>query len=460
MPKFAARFFRDGIRSKDIYMNKVREILKIGVPIMLGQACVIILAFADNIMIGWHSVNELAASSFVNNVMNFFILTELGFASGMTPIIGAFHGNGNVKGVGTTVRNGLLVNGIIGLIGLVLLAVIYLFIDSFGQEPELLPLIRPYFVIVGISIIFALGFNVLKQFTDGICKPVVSMLFLMGGNVLNIFGNWVLIYGKLGCPELGLMGAGLSTLISRILMLLCFVLYIFKSEQFKAYAQAIKEALFSRVKMRHIFNMGYPVAIQMGLEASTFSFSAIMVGWISVTALAAHQVAITISQLFFLMMQGLSFALSILVSNCYGKKDYAGIHAYVKRGILMIFGTSLSLSILLYIFRYPAVGMFTDSPEVAEIAVVLFYVLFAYQIGDGIQLCFANVLRGLQDVKPIMYAAFVSYYLIAIPVAYVLGFKVGLGAVGVWLGFPIGLTLAGLFFYARYRSDMRRLTAE
>lgn len=427
---------------------------------MLGQACVIILAFADNIMIGWHSVNELAASSFVNNVMNFFILTELGFASGMTPIIGAFHGNGNVKGVGSTVRNGLLVNGIIGLIGLVLLAVIYLFIDSFGQEPELLPLIRPYFVIVGISIIFALGFNVLKQFTDGICKPVVSMLFLMGGNVLNIFGNWVLIYGKLGCPELGLMGAGLSTLISRILMLLCFVLYIFKSEQFKAYAQAIKEALFSRVKMRHIFNMGYPVAIQMGLEASTFSFSAIMVGWISVTALAAHQVAITISQLFFLMMQGLSFALSILVSNCYGKKDYAGIHAYVKRGILMIFGTSLSLSILLYIFRYPAVGMFTDSPEVAEIAVLLFYVLFAYQIGDGIQLCFANVLRGLQDVKPIMYAAFVSYYLIAIPVAYVLGFKAGLGAVGVWLGFPIGLTLAGLFFYARYRSDMRRLTAE
>lgn len=427
---------------------------------MLGQACVIILAFADNIMIGWHSVNELAASSFVNNVMNFFILTELGFASGMTPIIGAFHGNGNVKGVGSTVRNGLLVNGIIGLIGLVLLAVIYLFIDSFGQEPELLPLIRPYFVIVGISIIFALGFNVLKQFTDGICKPVVSMLFLMGGNVLNIFGNWVLIYGKLGCPELGLMGAGLSTLISRILMLLCFVLYIFKSEQFKAYAQAIKEALFSRVKMRHIFNMGYPVAIQMGLEASTFSFSAIMVGWISVTALAAHQVAITISQLFFLMMQGLSFALSILVSNCYGIKDYAGIHAYVKRGILMIFGTSLSLSILLYIFRYPAVGMFTDSPEVAEIAVVLFFVLFAYQIGDGIQLCFANVLRGLQDVKPIMYAAFVSYYLIAIPVAYVLGFKAGLGAVGVWLGFPIGLTLAGLFFYARYRSDMRRLTAE
>ena len=201
-------------------MNKIKEILRIGIPIMLGQACVIILAFADNIMIGWHSVNELAASSFVNNVMNFFILTELGFASGMTPIIGAFHGTGNVKGVGVSLRNGIMVNGIIGIIGLVLLSIIYVFIDRTGQAPELLPLIRPYFVIVGISTIFASGFNVLKQFTDGICKPEVSMLFLMAGNILNIFGNWVLIYGKLGCPEMGLVGAGLSTLISRILMLL------------------------------------------------------------------------------------------------------------------------------------------------------------------------------------------------------------------------------------------------
>lgn len=440
-------------------MNKIKEILNIGVPIMLGQACVIILAFADNIMIGWHSVTELAASSFVNNVMNFFILTELGFASGMTPVIGAYHGTGNIRGIGTSLRNGLFVNGIVGLAGLAVLAVIYAFVDKFGQSPELLPLIRPYFVIVGISTFFALGFNVLKQFTDGICRPVVSMVFLMGGNLLNIFGNWVLIYGKLGCPELGLMGAGFSTLISRVLMLFGFAAYIFCSKTFRPYAKAVGEALFSRVKMRHIFSMGYPVAIQMGLESSTFSFSAIMVGWIGVTALAAHQVAITISQLSFLMMQGLSFAISILVSNCYGKKDYDGIRSYVKRGYFMVLGVSVILSLLLYVFRYQAVGMFTDSSEVAEIAVCLFYVLFAYQIGDGIQICFANVLRGLQDVKPIMYAAFVSYYIIAIPVAYLLGFKAGLGAVGVWLGFPVGLTLAGIFFYSRYRSDMRRLAA-
>lgn len=444
---------------KCIDMNKVKEILKIGIPIMLGQACVIILAFADNIMIGWHSVEELAASSFVNNVMNLFILTELGFATGMTPVIGAFHGTGNVKGVGVSMKNGLFVNGLIGAVGVVLLSIIYVFLDCFGQKPELMPYIRPYFVIVGISTLFALGFNVLKQFTDGICKPVVSMVFLMFGNVLNIFGNWVLIYGKFGCPELGLTGAGFSTLISRVLMLALFALYIWKSKKFSAYIAAFRSALFSRVKMKHIFSLGYPVAIQMGLESSTFSFAAIMAGWIGVVELAAHQVVITISQLFFLMMQGLSFAISILVANSYGQKNYDGVKEYVRKGYLMMLAISASLSVLLYVFRYPAAGIFTDSPEVASMAVSLFFFLFAYQFGDALQICFANVLRGLQDVKPIMYAAFVSYYVIAIPVAYFLGFKAGLGLYGIWTGFPVGLTLAGIFFFICYRRDMRRLYA-
>ena len=283
------------------------------------------------------------------------------------------------------------------------------------------------------------------------------MIFLMFVNILNIFGNWVLIYGKLGCPELGLFGAGISTFISRALMLMLFVLYIWKAEKFKDYIAAFRSALFSRVKMKHIFNMGYPVAIQMGLESSTFSFAAIMAGWLGVMELAAHQVVITISQLFFLMMQGLSFALSILVSNACGRGDYKGVREYAAKGYGMIVCISATLSVLLYIFRYQAAGVFTDSPEVSAMAVSLFFVLFAYQFGDGLQLCFANVLRGLQDVKPIMKVAFVSYYIIAIPVAYLLGFKTSLGLLGIWLGFPVGLTIAGVFFFLRYRSDMRKL---
>lgn len=437
-------------------MQKIREILRIGLPIMLGQACVIILAFADNIMIGWHSVDELAASSFVNNVMNLFILTELGFATGMTPMIGADNGTGNIKGIGITVKNGLVTNGIIGGISIILLTIIYFCLDHFGQAPELMPYIKPYFAIIGISTLFALGFNVLKQFTDGICRPMISMTLLMIGNLLNIFGNWVLIYGKLGFPEMGLTGAGISTLVSRALILLVFVVFIFKSKKMNEYARAIKEALLSRGEMKTVFKMGYPVGIQMALESSTFTFAAVMAGWLGVIQLAAHQVVITISQLFFLMMQGLSFAVSILVSNAFGRKDLGSVREYARKGYFMTLGISATLSVLLYCFRYQAAGIFTDSPEVSAMAVSLFFLLFAYQFGDGLQLCFANVLRGIQDVRPIMYAAFVSYYLIAIPSAYVLGFKTSLGIHGIWLGFPIGLTLAGIFFYARYRSDLRR----
>lgn len=437
-------------------MQKIREILRIGLPIMLGQACVIILAFADNIMIGWHSVDELAASSFVNNVMNLFILTELGFAAGMTPMIGADNGTGNIKGIGITVKNGLMTNGIIGGISIILLTIIYFCLDHFGQAPELMPYIKPYFAIIGISTLFALGFNVLKQFTDGICRPMISMTLLMIGNLLNIFGNWVLIYGKLGFPEMGLTGAGISTLVSRALILLVFVVFIFKSKKMNEYARAIKEALLSRGEMKTVFKMGYPVGIQMALESSTFTFAAVMAGWLGVIQLAAHQVVITISQLFFLMMQGLSFAVSILVSNAFGRKDLGSVREYARKGYFMTLGISATLSVLLYCFRYQAAGIFSDSPEVSAMAVSLFFLLFAYQFGDGLQLCFANVLRGIQDVRPIMYAAFVSYYLIAIPSAYVLGFKTSLGIHGIWLGFPIGLTLAGIFFYARYRSDLKR----
>ena len=423
-------------------MKKIGEILRIGLPIMLGQACVIILAFADNIMIGWHSVNELAAASFVNNIVNLFIMTEMGFAGGMMPVIGALNGTNNIKGIGATVKNGIIVNGIVAAVGLVLLTVLYFMLGRFGQAPELLPLIQRYYVIVAVSSIFALGFNVLKQLTDGICRPVVSMLLLLGGNLLNIFGNWVLIYGKLGFPEMGLQGAGLSTLVSRIVMLAVFMVYVFKSRKMHEYAQAIRESLRSRVK----------------LETSTFTFAAVMAGGLGVKELAAHQVVMTISQLFFLLLLGLSFAISILVSNAYGRKDIAGVRSYVRCGYGMMLTVSVVLSVLLYAFRYQAAGVFTDSPEVSAMAVSLIFVLFAYQFGDGLQLCFANVLKGIQDVKPIMFMAFICYYLVAVPAAYLLGFKAGLGLLGVWLGFPIGLTMAGFFYYARYRRDMHRLS--
>lgn len=432
-------------------MQKIREILKIGIPIMLGQACVIILSFADNIMIGWYGVDDLAASSFVNGIINLFIFTELGFACGLTPVVGSLFGKNDSRGIGAAVKNGLAVNGAVGITGLVVLAIIYAFLDRFGQEPELLPIIRPYFIVVGISTIFALGFNTLKQFSDGICRPVVAMCLLMGGNLLNIFGNWVLIYGKLGFPELGLLGAGLSTLFSRIAMLVVFAAWLMNSKSLKEYYQAFRQSKVSRKGIRRLFSLGYPLALQTGMETSTFTMSAVMAGWLGATTLAAHQVTLTISQICFMLMTGLATAVSVLVSNAYGQNDMKSVRGYASKGYFMILAVSVFFCTAIWIFRFPIVGMFTDSEEVTAIALSLLIVLFTYQFGDGLQLCFCNALRGIQDVKPIMMMAFVSYYLIAIPSAYLLGFKAGLGITGIWMGFPIGLTVAGIFYYIRFR---------
>lgn len=432
-------------------MQKIREILKIGIPIMLGQACVIILSFADNIMIGWYGVDDLAASSFVNGIINLFIFTELGFACGLTPVVGSLFGKNDSRGIGAAVKNGLAVNGAVGITGLVVLAIIYAFLDRFGQEPELLPIIRPYFIVVGISTIFALGFNTLKQFSDGICRPVVAMCLLMGGNLLNIFGNWVLIYGKLGFPELGLLGAGLSTLFSRIAMLVVFAAWLMNSKSLKEYYQAFRQSKVSRKGIRRLFSLGYPLALQTGMETSTFTMSAVMAGWLGATTLAAHQVTLTISQICFMLMAGLATAVSVLVSNAYGQNDMKSVRGYASKGYFMILAVSVFFCTAIWLFRFPIVGMFTDSEEVTAIALSLLIVLFTYQFGDGLQLCFCNALRGIQDVKPIMLMAFVSYYLIAIPSAYLLGFKAGLGITGIWMGFPIGLTVAGIFYYIRFR---------
>ena len=439
-------------------MQKTADLLRIGLPIMLGQACVIILSFADNIMIGWYGVDDLAAASFVNGIINLFIFMELGFSCGLTPVAGALYGKGESRKIGEAVRNSLVLNGAIGLAVLVILAILYGFLDRFGQEERLLPLIRPYFAVVGISTLFAFGFNTLKQFTDGICKPVVSMSILMGGNLLNIFGNWVLIYGKLGFPELGLLGAGVSTLVSRIVMLAVFIIYILGARQFREYAAGFMEARASAGGIKELFRLGYPLALQTGMETSTFIISAVMAGWLGATTLAAHQVTLTISQLCFLMMMGLATAVSVLVSNSYGKKDFASVKEYASKGYFMILSVSVFFCVAIYAFRIPIIGMFTDSPEVTAIAVSLLFVLFSYQFGDGLQLCFCNALRGIQDVKPIMAMAFVSYYVIAIPSAWLLGFKAGLGVTGIWMGFPIGLTTAGIFYFIRFRRMTARLT--
>ena len=199
-----------------------KALLKLGIPIVIGQLGMIVLGFADTLMIGHHSTEDLAAASFVNNMFNLVIIFATGFSYGLTPIVGRLFGSGDKKSVGCTLKNALWANGLMGILLSALMGILYLNIHRLGQPEELLPLMRPYYMVLLVSLVFVMLFNAFKQFADGITDTKTPMWLLIGGNALNILGNWVLIYGHFGFPEMGLLGAGIATLTSRILIFVAF----------------------------------------------------------------------------------------------------------------------------------------------------------------------------------------------------------------------------------------------
>ncbi len=433
------------------YKEHYNALLRLGIPIVIGQLGMIILGFADTMMVGQHSTIELAAASFVNNVFTLAIIFSTGFSYGLTPIVGSLFGKGDSTGAGQALKNSLAANMLVALLITVIMFVIYLNVHNFGQPKELLPLIRPYFLILLASLIFVLIFNSFKQFADGITDTKASMWILLIGNTLHIILNYLLIYGKLGLPEMGLMGAGLSTLISRILMALAFAGIFLYSKRYAIYLKGFKLKGFSHSIFKRLNELGWPIALQMGMETASFTFSTVMVGWLGSIALASHQVMLTISSLCFMVYYGMGAAIAVRVSNFRGQNDIVNVRRSAYAGFHIIVMMAVISAGSIFLLRNYLGGMFTDSPEVSQTVVALIFPFLLYQFGDGTQITFANALRGIADVKPMMYIAFISYFLISIPAGYFFGFILNWGIVGIWMSFPFGLSSAGIMFYLRFR---------
>ena len=433
------------------YKEHYNALLRLGIPIVIGQLGMIILGFADTMMVGQHSTIELAAASFVNNVFTLAIIFSTGFSYGLTPIVGSLFGKGDSTGAGQALKNSLAANILVALLITFIMFVIYLNVHNFGQPKELLPLIRPYFLILLASLIFVLIFNSFKQFADGITDTKASMWILLIGNTLHIILNYLLIYGKLGLPEMGLMGAGLSTLISRILMALAFAGIFLYSKRYAIYLKGFKLKGFSHSIFKRLNELGWPIALQMGMETASFTFSTVMVGWLGSIALASHQVMLTISSLCFMIYYGMGAAIAVRVSNFRGQNDIVNVRRSAYAGFHIIVMMAVISAGSIFLLRNYLGGMFTDSPEVSQTVVALIFPFLLYQFGDGTQITFANALRGIADVKPMMYIAFISYFLISIPAGYFFGFILNWGIVGIWMSFPFGLSSAGIMFYLRFR---------
>ena len=324
---------------------------------------------------------------------------------------------------------------------------VYLNIEHLGQPEELLPLIKPYYLILLTSLPFVMLFNAFKQFSDGITDTRTPMWILLGGNVLNIIGNYLLIYGKLGFPEWGLTGGGLSTLFARIMMLVVFCFLFFRTSRYHTFKEGFMQLFVNRKSILHLNKLGWPIALQMGMETASFSLCAIMIGWLGTTALASHQVMCTISTLCFMIYYGMGAAIAIRVSYFYGQEDTENIRRAANAGFHLILISGVFLCTLIFFSRYQLGSWFTDSDEVSSMVATLIIPMLLYQFGDGLQISFANALRGISNVKPMMYIAFVAYILLSLPTSYLFGFVFDWGITGVWMGFPVGLTSAGIAFY-------------
>ena len=418
---------------------------------MIGQLGMIILGFADTMMVGHHSTTELGAASFVNNIINLVIITATGFSYGLTPIVGGLFGREELPQAGRALRCALLANLMAGAIMMAALGILYFNVGNIGQPKELLPYIKPYYLVLLASIPFVMLFNAFKQFTDSITETRTSMWILLSGNLLNIIGNYVLIYGKAGMPEMGVVGAGVATLLSRGVMVALFLFVFLSRKKMRPYREGFFVLGWSRQLVRRLVSLGTPIALEMGMETASFSLSIIMVGWLGTIALASHQVMITISQFTFMVYYGLGAAVAVRTSYFNGQDDRDNVRHTVVAGLQVMVALELLLSGIIFLLRNHIGGWFTDSAEVSSTVISLMVPFFIYQFGDGLQINYANALRGIADVKPLMVIAFIAFFVISLPVGYFCGFVLNFGLVGVWMAFPFGLTSAGVMMWYRFK---------
>lgn len=428
------------------YIPAYREIAKLGLPILVGQLGTIVVSFADNIMVGHYSTEALASASFVNNLFNVAIFCCVGFTYGLTPLVGALFGKGDKNRIGALTRIALWINILYTLLITAIMTVVYLNLDRMGQPEELMPTIKPYYLLVLIGMIPVSIFNVGAQWSYGICRTSMPMWIILVANLLNVLGNYALIFGNFGLPELGLFGAGLSTLISRVVgPVLLFGALLFVKE-FRSYRDGLLRGRSKPGDRGLVWRTSLPVSLQMTFESGSFTAAAVMVGWLGTVPLAAFQVIVIVGMLGFTIYYGIGSAVSVKVANECGHGSYSGMRHYAWAGYHLMLLMMALASLVFVIGGRHIMGLFSNDAAVVALSVSLIFPLVLYQLGDATQITFANALRGTSRVMPMLWIAFISYVIVGIPATYIFAFPMGLGTYGIILSFSASLFLAGALF--------------
>jgi MATE family multidrug resistance protein len=322
---------------------------------------------------------------------------------------------------------------------------------------------------VAFSLIPVIIFQGYKQFADGLSQTKYSMYAIYLANVVHVFFNYVLIYGEWGFPKLGILGAGLGTVISRIMMVVFMHFLLRKNAAFKRY---FKNFTFKEIRksiLMKIINLGLPSAMQMLFEVTLFTAAIWLSGSLGKNSQAANQIALTLASSTFMVAMGFSVAAMIRVSHTKGMKDYKEMITVARSIFLLAIIVEFFFGLVFVVFHNYLPHLFLnmsdpaqvlDNEAIITIASKLLLVAAVFQISDGIQVVVLGALRGLQDVKIPMYITFVAYWIVGFPISYYLGTNTDLGTTGIWIGLLAGLTAAALFLYIRFARLTKKLVLE
>jgi MATE family multidrug resistance protein len=439
------------------YKDQYKANLRLALPVVLTQLGQILTQVADNLMVGRYGGSDptpLAAVSFGGAVFFILFIAAIGIALGMTPLVGELYAQGDREK-----SSGLLQNGILfyGLLGVAMAAVQYAVIPlmyHLGQPAEVVDMAIPYYRMLVWSMPFIMLFFTFKQFLEGVGNTKVEMFVTIAANLANIGFNWVFIYGRYGFPEMGAEGAGLGTLMSRIIAPMLMIGYFYSRSKYRVYLEGFSPRNYSWASVRQLLHMGLPISMQMFLEASAFVGTGIMMGWFNKETMSANQIATTIGNCAFMIVMSIGAATTIRVSHCYGARDIGQLSLAAKASYHLVLAWNALAALVFITMRNVIPTFFTTNAEVIAIASNLMVFAALYQLSDGIQNVSVGILRGIQDVKIIMPIAFVSYWLLNLPAGYLFGFTMGMGPSGLFLGFSFGLSAAAVMMIVRIRRSI------
>ena len=435
-------------------LTEVRRTLTLAFPIIVGHLSQMLMGITDSVMIGRIGAVELAASAFANVLFTVSFITGIGILMSVSVLVARAHGAKQSRDCAEYLRHGIWLGVGLALAGMAMMFGAALRLDHFGQPAEVVAAVEPYLQLIAFSLVPTLLFQVFRQFSEAVGHPWGPMAILLGGVALNVVLNWVLIYGNLGAPALGLAGAGWATLIARITAATVLWLWLRQRSEVRAEWPARNAnprwfAPISRSHLRAMFGIGIPAAGQLLFEAGAFAAAALMMGWIGTIALAAHQIALNCAACVFMVPLGLSIATSVRIGRAVGENNAAALRPIGFGSLATGVCFAVVFTVIFALAGKFIVAGFTHDTAVVALAARLLIVAAIFQVFDGGQAIAAGALRGMADVKIPTVITFTAYWIIALPTGYFLGVR-GIGPLGVWFGLAAGLAFAAVLLARRF----------